>query len=57
MDALLQEWHKLTGSQGAPIVDSGRREDSVRVNFSDMASVTKLDKNSDDNPELCDDPS
>ncbi len=54
MDALLQEWRKLTGTQGAPIAGSGRSADSVRVNFSDTASVSKSDNDSDDNSELCD---
>ena len=56
MDALLKEWQKLTGTHGTSIVDSGGRNDSVRANLSDMASVTKSDKNSDDNSELCDGP-
>ena len=56
MDGLMKEWHKLMGSQGAPNADSGGGADSVRVNFSDAASVTKSDKNSDDNSELCDGP-
>ena len=30
MDALLQEWRKLTGTQGAPIAGSGGSADSVR---------------------------
>ena len=56
MDALLKEWQKLTGTHGTPIVDSGRRNDSLRANLSDTASVTKSDKDSDDNSELCDRP-
>lgn len=54
MDALLDEWHKLTGTQGAPI-ESGR-SDSVRVDSSDTASASKSDRNSDGNSELCDSP-
>ena len=54
MDALLEEWHTLTGTQGAPI--AGRRSDSVRVNFSDAARVCKSDKTSASNSRLCDRP-
>ena len=54
MNALLDEWHKLTGTQGAPI--ESRRSDSVRVNSSDTGSASKSDKNSDGNSELCDRP-
>ncbi len=54
MDALLDEWHKFTGTQGAP-VESGC-SDSVRVNSSDTASVSDPDNRSDGNSELCDSP-
>ena len=54
MDGLMKEWHKLTGTQSLPV--AGGRADSVRVNPSDAASVTKSDKDSDNNSELCDAP-
>ena len=52
LDALLDEWHKLTGYQDTP--GEGARSDSVRVNPSDTVSVSKSAKNSDGNSELCD---
>jgi hypothetical protein len=54
MDALMDEWHKFTGTQGPP-VESGC-SDSVRVNSSDKASVSNPDNRSDGNSELCDSP-
>ena len=54
MDALLKEWRKLTGALTEP-VESGRVE-SVSVNFSDKASVSSADIDSDSNSELCDSP-
>ena len=52
MDALLKEWQKYTGTQGVPT--TGECADSVRVNSSDTASVSKSDNDSDGNSELCD---
>ena len=52
MDALLKDWRKLVGALAEP-VESGRVE-SVGVNFSDKASVSTSDIDSDSNSELCD---
>jgi hypothetical protein len=54
MDALLKEWQKLTGARDVPVERS--RADSVCVNGSDTASVSKSDQSSDSNSELCDGP-
>ena len=54
MDALLKEWHRLTGVRDVPGESS--RADSVCVNVSDTASVSNSDKAADSNSELCDGP-